>query len=988
LRPGAAGGWNKMLINVLKRLAGVGRPTESRAELLAKTLQEAHDLGLYGDRRRAVKAYERYLELDPSNVEALNGLGACLAEIGNNERATQVFELAYSLDDTYVPAMVNYGKLLAENDRGEEGLRILRRAKVAGPEFTHVEAVYAGLCLRMGDAGAARRHQMRSWMGNFDNLRLANCHLFWTSYDDVDEALIAAEHRFWASTVLVPDISEKEGDEPPCVEPAPLPPLEKRRLRIGYWSPDFRSHSVRYFSRPVLDGHDRERVEIFLYHDFHAVDAHTDAQREKADHFEQVFNLTDGELVRLIRSHQLDVLIELAGHTSHNRASLLAHRMATVQLTGFGYPPTTGLGSVDGKVVDRFVLGDDDPRHYSEHPVALPSSFWCFDPKEPIPLHPEPPSAANGYITFGCVGNIAKISEKVARRWVDILAAVPDSRLLIRSISFVEPLAELHFRESLQDWGLPMDRVDLRHPEGGVNFFASYGQVDIILDTFPFNGGTTTCFATFMAVPVVSMAGHSLVGRMGASVLGNVGASDLVVTTLDDYVRRAIEVARDPEYLRRFKREIRARFEQAPLGNERLFARELEDACLDLVQRKLAGTLHWESRIDPLPAREITKRAYAVARRGNPDAARRIIDHCLSAYPDHGPAHLLAAQLMVWDGRESEAIDWLRERLPNFAPVEQVGGFLSLARMHLLRQNRQAAALALDGLQGLPQDDDFDCGQARLYAAACTDAAAPVETGPVGPARAVLVLIPCDDQAWFSGMQREMERVLLLPAGWTVRYERCAETDRVRAYEACASRAGWDVLLLLHKNMLVANPHFLAALGAALERADVVSFAGATRWSRLEWRHDRFECKAAAFLGGSGENKALTELQIVGYGNDAVVDGMAVLDGRLLAISRKALALGGWDENLAGSYALLEEAWTWKAGRDGARLSVHRGLGAFINDKVELDSSDRTEALMHWSSIMGFEPFGEPEEDLIALSTPTIDAADAVRIAALYFGPT
>lgn len=976
-----------MLINVLKRLTGIGRKSESKVEFLAKALLDAHDLGVHGDRRLAVKAYERYLEDDPGNIEALNGLGACLAEIGNNERATQVFELAYSQDDTYVPAMVNYGKLLSESNRAEEALRILRRAKVAGPQFTHVEAVYGGLCLRIGDAAAARRHQMRGWMGNFDNLRLANCYLFWTSYDDVDEALIAAEHRFWADTVLVPDIRRQEGEEEPEEEPVALAPLAERRLRIGYWSPDFRNHSVRYFSRPALDGHDRERVEIFLYHDFHAVDAHTEAQRACADHFHEVSGLTDAQLARLIRSHQLDVLVELTGQTSHNRASLLTHRMAKVQLSGFGYPPTMGLGTIDGKVVDRFVLSADDARYYAELPVALPSSFWCFDPKEPIALNPDPPSLANGFITFGCVGNIAKITEKVARSWIQILAAVADSRLLVRSISFVDPLAENDFRQKLQDWGLPLDRVDLRQPERGVDFFASYGQVDIILDTFPFNGGTTTCFATYMGVPVVSVAGRSLVGRMGASVLGNVGASDLVVDTLDEYVSRAVELAADPGYLRRFKQEIRGKFETGALGNERLFAREFEDACLDLVRRQEAGNLHWESRIDPLPAQEITRRAYAVARRANPEAARRIIEHCLKIYPNHGPAHLLWAQLMVWDGREAEAISWLHDRLPMFTAAERVGALLSLARMHLLRRDEPAAAAALDSLQGLPQDDAFDAAQARLYAAACSDAA-PVATASPGPRRAMLILIPCDDRSWSTELQRETERILLVPHGWTVRYERCGEADRARTFDACSRRTDFDVLVVLHKNMLIANPEFLAILDCAMNRADVVSFAGANRWGRLEWRHEQFECKAGGFLGGSGENKAMIELQIVGYGNAAVVDGMAVLDGRLLAISRKALSLAQWDEDLSGCHALLEEAWTWKAGQAGARLAVHRGLGAFISDKVELDASNRTEALMHWNSLMQFDPFSEPNEDLIALSVPATDAAEGVRIAAVYFGGT
>jgi predicted O-linked N-acetylglucosamine transferase (SPINDLY family) len=971
-----------MLLKVFKRLAARRRPD---AETLYKELQEAHKLAAHGDRRKAIKAYERYLQSDPSNLEALNGIAACLAEIGDKVRATNVFELAYAQDDTFVPAMVNYAKLLSEDKRAEEGLKILRRAKIAGPEFTHADAVFAGLCLRIGEATKARHAQLRAWLANFDNLRLGNCFIFWSSYDDIDEALVAAEHRFWAETVLVPDVSEpaEDGQDTPPPPTLPRGPAD-RRLRVGYWSPDLRNHSVRYFSRPLLDAHDRSRFEIFLYHDFPLQDGHTEAQRSRADHFHEVFDLTDAQLYRLIRSHDLDVLVDLAGHTSHNRVSLLAHRMARLQVNALGYPPTTGLSSVDAKIVDHFICTPNDARYYAEMPVALRTSFWCFDPKEAVPLDAEPPCLAKGYVTFGCVGNIAKISERIARSWARILDAVPGSRLLLRSITFEEPMAEARFREMLRDWGLPMDRLEFRQPEGGINLFNSYNEIDVILDTYPFNGGTTSCFATYMGVPVISLAGHSVVARMGASVLGNVGASDLVVTTLDEYVRRAAELAGDRDYLRRYKREIRDRLSRSGLGNEAIFAREFEQAIVELLDRQRDGRLTWTNRIDMLPAQEIMRRAYEVVRRGNMPAGRRITDHCLRGYPDYGPAHVLLAQMLVWDGQQDQALEQLQAVLPQLSPVHQVGAHLSIARIHLLRRDRHAAARTLAAIDQLPQEDAFDIAQARLYAAACSDEPAPPPARLSADRRTVRVLVPCDDTAWFKGMRGQIEGVLRVPAGWTVEFERCPEADRIPAYSAAQMRTDWDILVLMQKNVLIANPFFLHELSHALQAADVVSFAGATRWHRLEWRYDCYEVKAGGYLGGSGENADMVELQIVGPGDAAVISGMAVLDGRLVAMRRSPGLSSDWDEDLSGGQVVLEEAWVYGAGRQGARLAVHRGLGVFINSRVELDGSNRTEAHAHWADALGLDPFAEANEDFIALSVPVADAAEGVRVGSCY----
>lgn len=175
-----------------------------------------------------------------------------------------------------------------------------------------------------------------------------------------------------------------------------------------------------------------------------------------------------------------------------NRINLLTERLARVQITALGYPPTTGLDTVDFKLADRYIHTPETEPYYSERLLVLPTSFWCFDPMEPAPLAEEPPVVRQGHITLACVGNLSKISDECLDAWREVMARVPNSRLLLRSIPFVSSFIQEHWQRKLEAAGFPMSRVDLKPPLGGEQFFTSYNDINLILDTFPFNGDTTS----------------------------------------------------------------------------------------------------------------------------------------------------------------------------------------------------------------------------------------------------------------------------------------------------------------------------------------------------------------------------------------------------------------------------------------------------------------------------------------------------------------
>ncbi len=357
--------------------------------------------------------------------------------------------------------------------------------------------------------------------------------------------------------------------------PPPLTPPAAERLRIGYLSADFREHSVASFIEPVLASHDRSRFELFCYHSHPERDDVTARIRSQADHWRDISGMGDDEAAGLIRADGIHILVELSGHTAWNRLPLMARRPAPVQVTWLGYPYSTGLGAIDYRITDAVA---DPPgmseQWHSERLVRLPGTFLCFQPPDAPEPPGLPPCRTNGHVTLASFNNLAKVSPTMLRRWRDILARIPDSRLLLKAEVFGDPEAS---RWVVQRLELPAERLVLlgKTPDRTAHL-ALYGQVDIALDTFPYNGTTTTCEALYMGVPVVSLAGRTHAARVGASLLGTVGLADLVAGTEARYVETVVNLASDLTRLSRLRLDLRGMMTASPLMDRQGFTASLE----------------------------------------------------------------------------------------------------------------------------------------------------------------------------------------------------------------------------------------------------------------------------------------------------------------------------------------------------------------------------------------------------------------------------
>ncbi|MFT3869106.1 MAG: tetratricopeptide repeat protein [Nibricoccus sp.] len=496
-------------------------------------------------RDEAIACFQKAIALEPGRAEAHNILGSALLDAGRSSEARVQLEKALQLKPAYSAPHDNLGRLFRAQGRAVEALAEFRKALAGQANAgTHSNLVYAL---------------------NF--------------VPDLPAAEIFAEHKRWAEIYAEP-LKSKQIPLENDFEPA-------RRLRIGYVSPDFIHHAVSYFIEPVLTAHNRAQVEIFCYSNVAGPDQVTQRLRALSDHWRDIAPLGDEQVAELIRSDKIDILVDLAGHTARNRLLVFARKPAPVQVTWIGYPNTTGLDAVDWRLTDAISdpPGETEP-FYSEKLVRLPGPFSVYRPSDDAPPVAPPPALKNGCATFGSFNHFAKISPQVLALWARLLARLPGTRLFMKARGLADPETAGRVRETFASQGVSPDRLELRSDElSVVDHLNLYHGVDIALDTFPYNGTTTTCEALWMGVPVVALAGQTHVARVSASLLTHLGRSEWIGHSEDDYLEKCIQLGSDPLHLAEIRTGQRERMRCSPICDAVRFTAQLEDTYRELWRR-------------------------------------------------------------------------------------------------------------------------------------------------------------------------------------------------------------------------------------------------------------------------------------------------------------------------------------------------------------------------------------------------------------------
>jgi predicted O-linked N-acetylglucosamine transferase (SPINDLY family) len=342
---------------------------------------------------------------------------------------------------------------------------------------------------------------------------------------------------------------------------------------------------VAYFVEPVWSRHDRERIEVYAYFNNVNGDAITQRLRGYVDGWLECGEMSDAALAQRIYEDAVDILVDLSGHTGGNRLQVFARKPAPVQVSWLGYPTTTGVSAIDYRISDWEV----DPAGYEGHSVErlvrMSSSYYCYRAGAQAPELAALPARRTGHVTFGSFNNLAKVSGALLQLWGRILQALPQSRLLLKSKTLLDHGVRRRVLERMSEAGIDVERVRLHgwSRESGEHL-SLYGEVDIGLDTYPYNGATTTCEALWMGVPVITLKGASHASRMGASLLKAAGLAQFVATSEEQYVRLAVELADQLERLEQLRAGMRERLRDSALLDEAGFTRELERAYRQMWQ--------------------------------------------------------------------------------------------------------------------------------------------------------------------------------------------------------------------------------------------------------------------------------------------------------------------------------------------------------------------------------------------------------------------
>ncbi|HEX8521862.1 MAG TPA: tetratricopeptide repeat protein, partial [Tepidisphaeraceae bacterium] len=532
---------------------------------------------------RAEEEYRHALQIKPKATEVTMAMAQWLDQTQRREEAVEWLERTLALDPNHAAAHVNLAAIYGEWGRLTEALPLARRALELDPTDVNAATTLGALLSMSGlhDEAAEVLHgvlkdqtlsedESPKAIAARKNLGIAMNNLLMLRHykEDFDPEVVLEEHREFGRRFDRPRTDAPEVDLTPG-----------RKLRIGYVSGDFRAHSVAFFIQPVIEHHDPEAVEVYLYSTSTFRDPIGAAFR-KHPNYRTIDAVPDREAFTMIRQDRIDILVDLSGHTGHSRLPLFGMKPAPVQATYLGYPNTTGMTTIDFRITDRYAdpPGETEAFH-TEKLWRLPHTAWCYRPYHAAPEVGALPCEKLGKITFGCFNTSRKISSATARMWADLLAALPEARLVLKTREYSDEATRQRVMELLTSNDVPQDRVEIRlRQQDMTEHLATYQDIDIALDPYPYHGTTTTCDSLYMGVPVVTLAGRTHVSRVGVSLLSNVGLTELIATSPQDYVAIAAKLAGNEARLTELRHSLRERIASSPICDEVGFTRELERA--------------------------------------------------------------------------------------------------------------------------------------------------------------------------------------------------------------------------------------------------------------------------------------------------------------------------------------------------------------------------------------------------------------------------
>ena len=565
--------------------AGCYTELENRARLLLERYPDfgivwkllGTALGVQG--KGAIFALQKAAELLPDDADVHNNLGNALHDLGQFDAAVTSYRRALEINPGFASAHYNLGISLRSLGCLDEAVSSYRRALEIKPDYAEAHNNLGNALIDLGQLDAAVAGYRKALELKPDYAEAHSNLLLALNYSPHSPEQVFHAHLAFGERYGRP-LGEAVRTWPNSCDSA-------RALRVGYVSPDFWAHSVAHFIEPILASHDPSRFEVYCYADVARGDAVTERLQRYPVQWRDIYGLSDQQVRERIQEDEIDILVDLAGHTGKNRMRVFAQKSAPVQVSYIGYPNTTGLAAVDYRISDAWAdpIGLNDP-YYTEQIIRLAHGFLCYRPDADSPPAADLPALRLGHITFGSFNNLTKVTESMIALWARVLSATPDSRFILKSKALADKTARSRITQLFSEQGVDQSRLQLlaRIPstEGHL---AAYHDIDIALDTFPFHGATTTFEALWMGVPVVTLAGQAHAARVGVSIMSRMKLPELIAKAPEDYVKIALDMASDLPKLRSLRQSTRQRMAEQGLMDGITLTRDLESAYRDMWQR-------------------------------------------------------------------------------------------------------------------------------------------------------------------------------------------------------------------------------------------------------------------------------------------------------------------------------------------------------------------------------------------------------------------
>jgi len=607
-----------------------------------------------GETRQAIDCFQHCVAQSPPRAVLHLLLGTALSEADRHEEALEQFQIAATLEPSNDQPPTRLGMELIHFLRMSEAEALLLQALAINPNNALACNNLGRVCKFQGRSAEAAGYFRRALELEPDNRVVANNLLLCLHYlADAAPKAVADEHRQLCQRIYGNHAKHTQFLASPG-----------HPIRIGYVSGDFHTHSVAYFIEPILLQHHTDRYKIFCY-SCGAVNDETTARLKSCDvTWRDIAAVSDQTAADSVRHDGIHILVDLSGHSSGNRLGLFSLRPAPIQASWIGYPGSTGLSQMDYFISDRHCdpVGRSE-QLFSETVIRLPRVFSCYLPPVRFPTVSPPPHERTGVITFGSFNHLAKLNDTVIALWAELLRAVEHSRLFLKSMALGDPATRKRLLDTFALYGVAPERIALLHTVSSTEeHLELYGQVDIALDTFPYNGTTTTCEALWMGVPVVTLAGDSHAGRVGVSLLSSVGLSDLVTESAREYIAIAAGLARDHQRLTQLREQLRSMMATSPLMDAIGVTSELESAFETMCapahspEKPVACTHEAESGA----LQHQIEQTQTLFNDDRFEEAEPLLSSIVAQEPDNAPSRLMLASTLQALGKPAEALHHFR----------------------------------------------------------------------------------------------------------------------------------------------------------------------------------------------------------------------------------------------------------------------------------------------------------------------------------------